>query len=95
MYLSAPLAFQATLGGDPTISSIHEGLETINFVLIIDIYFEGEVRPIPSLGPWERDGPTSVSEANGTAATRWYGDMIECGGERAVQEASEEEGGQY
>lgn len=95
MYLSAPLAFQASLGGDPTIFSIHEGLETVNFVLIIDIDFEGEVRPVPSLRPWERDGPSSGSEANGTAATRWYGDMIEGGGEGSVQEASEEEGGQY
>lgn len=90
-YLSTPLALQASLGGDFTVSSIQEGLETVDFVFVVDIDFEIEVGAVASVGPGEREWGSGLGEDNGVACPAWWnGDLIE----GVVQEASEEEGGE-
>lgn len=53
-YLSAPLASRASLGGDTsTVFPVHQLLQAVDLILIVNVDFKIEVDPISSLGPRE------------------------------------------
>lgn len=52
-YLSAPLAFQARAGVNGAIPAVHQGLQAIDLVLIVDVNLEVDDGPVPSVGPQE------------------------------------------
>ncbi|KAF7816755.1 uncharacterized protein G2W53_030724 [Senna tora] len=86
-YLSSPLAFQTSILGDLAFPAVHQGLQTVDLLRIVDVDLERKLRAIPSLRP--RLGSTEhlvlgcAHLINGEAA--WS--------EGVVEESSEEEGG--
>lgn len=92
IYLSAPLALQASLGGDGTLSSIHEWLQSIDLVLVVDVDLKREVGPVASV--WPGEGPAVAGEADEALVRRReaIGGEVRAGRKGAVKEAGEEEG---
>jgi hypothetical protein len=61
-YLSAPLAFNASISRDFSFSASQEFLQSVNFVFLVDVDLEGEVGPVAHLGPGERSTVGKVND---------------------------------
>lgn len=91
-HLSAPLAFQASLGGDPAVAAVHQGLQALDLEITIDIDFEVEVVSVATTGPGEI---SAVGKGQDALAMRFAEEILRSGGageELAVEDAGEEEG---
>lgn len=87
------MAFGTSIRRDCSITTVHQSLQPIHLILIIDINLEVKVRPITRLRPRER---TARIKANGgtCSGAQYRGtELIIARSESLIEEASEEEGG--
>ncbi|KAF3438426.1 hypothetical protein FNV43_RR21188 [Rhamnella rubrinervis] len=91
--LSTPLAFQASLGGDFAVPAVHQGLQAMDLVFVVDIDFKVEVVSVASMGPGE---VSAMAEGQGAlslrCAYRIWGQVRSAREELGVEDAGEEEG---
>lgn len=92
--LSAPLAFQASLGGDFAVAAVHQGLQAVDLVFVVDIDSEVEVVSEASTGPGELT--SAMVEGQGALSLRFADQICREGGvageELGVENAGEKEG---
>ena len=90
-YLSPPLACNANLRGDRTVSPIQQWLQAVDLILLVDVDLEGELRPVPALGP--RQGPTAVNTQDSPRTRKLSNRGLGGAGRKGpIEEPCEEEG---